>query len=121
MLYLWNGGPQDCDEEYNWHIGEPKPSFVRSSVMTFQASGDELSLILRAIDEKSAAVPLEGRAVWEPGNYRGMSHIGAIKALRNAVPTISLFAAKQVVDGWMKNGSFAPSNSPVCQSCKKTL
>lgn len=40
-------------EEAEWHVGETEPQWPSSRVVTFQADGDELELLVNAIKEKS--------------------------------------------------------------------
>lgn len=56
MLYVINGAMTiPSAEATEWHAGEPKPQGPkgRTAVMTFQADGDELQIILAALDSAS--------------------------------------------------------------------
>jgi hypothetical protein len=51
MVYISEGAqPQAASPCRGWHIGEPLPKLT-AKVITFQANGDELQLILSAMRE----------------------------------------------------------------------
>lgn len=54
MLYVKNGLFESKSPEYGWHAGERFPLVpeARKLVMSFQADGDELLLILSVLDKK---------------------------------------------------------------------
>lgn len=53
MLYIKDQRTKDQTVQHQWHVGEPFPS-VLGRVVTFQADGDELDLILAALERRTA-------------------------------------------------------------------
>lgn len=55
MLYIkWRDRSKGFYHEREWHISEPMPP-IDGPVVKFQADGDELNLILRAMKESRSA------------------------------------------------------------------
>lgn len=96
------------EDRESWWLGCDRIK-TRESVMLFQADGDELNVILRVLDENSKKPALKGSEVWNPINYAGLQTIPAIKKLRDAVPGMTLLAAKCIIDKWIERGEFRPS------------
>jgi hypothetical protein len=57
MLYISANDKNGCTEEWQtWHVGEPIPKVTYSNVVTFQADGDELDLLIEAMEQVKAKV-----------------------------------------------------------------
>lgn len=56
MLYIIQKDRSGIIRENTWHVGQPLPHISRP-VVTFQADGDELEVILKALRERSAKLP----------------------------------------------------------------
>lgn len=51
MLYIMDGSTRDLKtKSYGWHVGETLPKLT-AEMVTFQASGDELKVIMKALRE----------------------------------------------------------------------
>lgn len=49
MLHIKDHRTKDQTVQHQWHVGEPLPT-IQGRVVTFQADGEELDLILAALD-----------------------------------------------------------------------
>lgn len=56
MLYI-KEHLKDAEANSTWHVGEPMP-YIKARVVTFQADGDELNLILDAMSHKITRDPM---------------------------------------------------------------
>jgi hypothetical protein len=59
-LFIMSGaiGTPSCKNEGEWHVGEEIPN-MKSAVMSFQADGDELILIRKAMESTRPLVVCE--------------------------------------------------------------